>query len=51
MSHYVGRFWEDLGNQRIRCNLCPRYCTLGLGQRGFCFVRQKVVKQGKIELE
>ncbi|MGE0784474.1 MAG: AmmeMemoRadiSam system radical SAM enzyme [Sandaracinaceae bacterium] len=27
-------------NGRVRCELCPRYCTLSEGQRGFCFVRQ-----------
>jgi len=24
---------------RVRCELCPRYCTMKEGQRGFCFVR------------
>jgi len=24
---------------RVRCELCPRYCTMREGQRGFCFVR------------
>jgi pyruvate formate lyase activating enzyme len=24
----------------LRCDLCPRFCTLQDGQRGFCFVRQ-----------
>jgi pyruvate formate lyase activating enzyme len=27
---------------RIECRLCPRYCKLQGGQRGFCFVRQRV---------
>lgn len=39
---YVGRFWHKVANDRILCNLCPRNCTLGEGQRGFCFVRQNV---------
>jgi pyruvate formate lyase activating enzyme len=26
---------------RIECRLCPRYCKLQEGQRGFCFVRQR----------
>lgn len=24
---------------RVRCDVCPRYCTMKEGQRGFCFVR------------
>jgi pyruvate formate lyase activating enzyme len=24
---------------RVQCDLCPRYCKLHEGQRGFCFVR------------
>jgi pyruvate formate lyase activating enzyme len=27
---------------RLECRLCPRYCKLQAGQRGFCFVRQRV---------
>lgn len=27
---------------RIRCELCPRDCSLAEGQRGFCFVRQNI---------
>ncbi len=26
---------------RIQCDLCPRYCRLSEGQRGFCFVRAR----------
>jgi pyruvate formate lyase activating enzyme len=32
------RFWHPEGN-RIRCDLCPRACLVGDGQRAFCFVR------------
>jgi len=35
-----GRWWQRLPNGRVRCELCPRLCTLKDGQRGFCFVRQ-----------
>ena len=31
-----------LPDGRIECRLCPRFCKLGEGQRGFCFVRQRV---------
>ncbi|HVV84955.1 MAG TPA: AmmeMemoRadiSam system radical SAM enzyme [Kofleriaceae bacterium] len=34
------RFWHPEGDDgRIRCDLCPRACTLAPGQRAFCFVR------------
>ncbi len=31
-----------LADGRIECRLCPRYCRLKEGQRGFCFVRKRV---------
>ena len=31
-----------LPDGRIECQLCPRFCKLNEGQRGFCFVRQRV---------
>jgi pyruvate formate lyase activating enzyme len=37
--NYPGRWWEPIGDGRIRCLLCPRDCKLREGQRGFCFVR------------
>ena len=39
-----GRWWhpaED-GSGKIVCDLCPRYCRVADGQRGFCFVRQNL---------
>ncbi len=39
---HPARFWHaepDLGPGKIRCDLCPRACVLGDGQRAFCFVR------------
>jgi AmmeMemoRadiSam system radical SAM enzyme/AmmeMemoRadiSam system protein B/AmmeMemoRadiSam system protein A len=35
------KWWHAEGD-RIVCDLCPRECRLGEGQRGFCFVRQNV---------
>jgi pyruvate formate lyase activating enzyme len=32
-------YWHRLDNGRVQCDLCPRYCRLNEGQRGFCFVR------------
>lgn len=41
MDH-VARWWEPVGDGRLRCDVCPRACTLRDGQRGFCFVRKRV---------
>ena len=42
MPNYIGKFWEKVDGNRIRCDLCPRFCHLAEGQRGFCFVRQNI---------
>ncbi len=39
------RFWQQLNNGKIRCDICPRHCELADGQRGFCFVRAHENKQ------
>ena len=36
------RYWHRLDDGRIQCDLCPRDCRLHAGQRGACFVRQRV---------
>lgn len=36
------RYWHALGDGRVQCDLCPRYCKLHNGQRGLCFVRQNL---------
>ncbi len=33
------RYWHALGDGRVQCDLCPRFCKLHEGQRGLCFVR------------
>jgi pyruvate formate lyase activating enzyme len=33
------RYWHELGDGRLQCDLCPRFCRLRDGQRGLCFVR------------
>lgn len=38
MSH-PAKWGATLPDGRVRCDLCPRECTLRNGQRGFCFVR------------
>lgn len=37
----AARWWHREG-ERLVCDLCPRECRLGEGQRGFCFVRQNL---------
>ena len=37
-----GRWWHMLDDGRMQCDLCPRDCRLHEGQRGACFVRQRV---------
>jgi len=41
-SDYPGRWWAMLPDGRVECRLCPRFCKLNEGQRGFCFARQRV---------
>jgi pyruvate formate lyase activating enzyme len=40
-SDYPARWWTTLPDGRMECRLCPRFCKLQEGQRGFCFVRQR----------
>ncbi|HWQ12956.1 MAG TPA: AmmeMemoRadiSam system radical SAM enzyme [Roseiflexaceae bacterium] len=44
----VGEWWRPTEDGRLRCELCPRGCTLREGQRGFCYVRQ--ARDGAIAL-
>ncbi|MBI1336845.1 MAG: AmmeMemoRadiSam system radical SAM enzyme [Phycisphaera sp.] len=44
MDSHPARWWrtleaDDLGRPRVECQLCPRFCHIPEGQRGFCFVR------------
>ncbi|MEW6612450.1 MAG: AmmeMemoRadiSam system radical SAM enzyme [Pseudomonadota bacterium] len=41
-THHPARYWHRLDDGRIQCDLCPRDCKLHEGQRGACFVRQRV---------
>ena len=41
-THYPARYWHLLGDGRMQCDLCPRECRLHEGQRGACFVRQRI---------
>jgi pyruvate formate lyase activating enzyme len=35
------RFWHELPDGRIQCDVCPRACKLHEGQQGLCFVRAR----------
>jgi pyruvate formate lyase activating enzyme len=39
MLMHPTRYWTALDDGRVQCDLCPRFCRLHEGQRGFCFVR------------
>ena len=41
-SSHPGRWWHLLSDGRVQCDLCPRDCRLHEGQRGACFVRQRL---------
>lgn len=41
-SAHPARWWHLLDDGRLQCDLCPRDCRLHEGQRGACFVRQRV---------
>jgi pyruvate formate lyase activating enzyme len=36
----IAKWWKPVENNKILCTLCPRYCKIGEGQPGFCFIRQ-----------
>jgi len=42
------RYWHALDDGRIQCDLCPRHCRLREGQRGLCYVRQRLQDQVKL---
>ena len=42
VEQHPAKYWHQLDDGRIQCDLCPRDCTLHEGQRGACFVRGRV---------
>ena len=46
MNKVLAKWWEPTDNNKILCTLCPRYCKIGEGQPGFCYIRQN--HQGKL---
>jgi pyruvate formate lyase activating enzyme len=39
---YEARFYEQLKNNVVRCDLCPNYCVLRKNETGICGVRQNI---------
>jgi pyruvate formate lyase activating enzyme len=37
-----GRYWHEIEDGRLQCDLCPRFCKLRENQRGLCFVRARM---------
>jgi pyruvate formate lyase activating enzyme len=35
-------WWHAEEDGRILCTLCPRYCRMGDGQAGFCYIRKNI---------
>ena len=44
-ERHPARYWHQLADGRIQCDICPRDCKLHEGQRGACFVRGRVDDQ------
>lgn len=34
------KYWHELDDGRVQCDVCPRACKLRDGQQGLCFVRE-----------
>jgi len=42
------KYWHQTDDGKIQCDVCPRFCKMHEGQRGFCFVR--AVKNSEVVL-
>jgi pyruvate formate lyase activating enzyme len=41
VESHPARWWHKEDDGKILCTLCPRFCRLGDGQAGFCFIRKR----------
>lgn len=41
-KYHLAKWWEPQNNGKLLCTLCPRYCTIGEGQKGFCYIRENI---------
>jgi len=42
------QYWHALDDGRLQCDVCPRHCRLHDGQRGLCYVRQRLNDEVKL---
>lgn len=40
MNLHPAKFWEAIGEDKVRCNLCRFHCLIAPGRRGRCGVRE-----------
>lgn len=41
-DHKIASWWQLIDNNKIECQLCPRYCRIPSGSHGFCFIRKNI---------
>ena len=41
-NYKPAKWWHETEGGKLLCTLCPRYCTIGEGQNGFCFIRKNI---------
>ncbi len=39
---HLSLWWEKKEGNKVRCVLCPRYCSIPEGKTGFCFIRKNI---------
>lgn len=39
IEHFPTKYWHQVDDGRVCCDVCPQHCTLREGKRGSCFVR------------
>jgi pyruvate formate lyase activating enzyme len=42
LGRRLSPYFTELGDKRVRCELCPRHCETGDGERGYCRVRENM---------
>ena len=42
------KYWHERDNGQLQCDVCPRHCRLREGQRGLCYVRQRLDDEIKL---
>ncbi|MCU7802624.1 MAG: AmmeMemoRadiSam system radical SAM enzyme [Candidatus Thiodiazotropha sp. (ex Lucinoma borealis)] len=47
-THFPTQYWHKVSNDRVQCDLCPRFCRMKEGKQGFCYVRENY--QGAVVL-